>query len=65
MELINCPFLQAAVELTAERKQHIADTHPDLLPAYEKEFTETIVNPDHVRRSRRFSNALLFCKWFE
>jgi len=53
------------VELTDEREQHIAEYHPDLLPEHISEVGETLRDPDSVRRSRRFSNARLFTKWFD
>ncbi|MEG5059453.1 hypothetical protein QUB60_16020 [Microcoleus sp. A2-C5] len=31
-----CPYLDSEVELTEEREQHIAETHPDLLPTYQE-----------------------------
>jgi hypothetical protein len=57
--------LQGKVELTVERERHIASTHPDLLPDYESQLVETVKDPDEVRRSKRFSNARMFCKWFK
>lgn len=60
-----CPYLNGEVELTAEREQHIADNHPDLLPEYRSGITETLLGPDEIRRSRQFSNALLFSKRYE
>ncbi len=34
MALLPCPYLQGEVELTNEREEHIAEQHPDILPAY-------------------------------
>jgi hypothetical protein len=53
------------VELTSERRQHIVERHPDLLPQYEPGIAETLLNPDQIRRSSRFGNALLFSRWLE
>lgn len=64
MKKINCPYLNTNVELTGERKRHIAKTHPELLPSHEQEMIGTIADPDEIRRSKRYANALLFCKWF-
>ncbi|MCB9077428.1 MAG: hypothetical protein H6631_07545 [Anaerolineaceae bacterium] len=65
MELFSCPYLKAEVELTLEREQHIAERHPDLLPEHRQRITDTLVEPDQVRRSRRFSEARLFSRWFD
>lgn len=60
-----CPYLSGKVELNKEREKHIAERHPDLLPAYRKCIAETLADPDQVRRSARFGNALLFYRWFD
>lgn len=60
MERIPCPYLQADVELSAERERH-----PDLLPAYRGELNRTLSGPDEVRRSARDTNARLFSRWFD
>lgn len=65
MALFSCPYLHAEVEMTDERKQHIAEQHPDILPAYLNELVKTLADPDQVRRSARFNNARLFTKWFD
>ena len=57
-----CPYLNSEVELTSEREQHIAENHPDLLPAYRSSIVETLADPDEVRRSLQLSNAFLFSK---
>jgi hypothetical protein len=51
--------------LTEEREKHIAERHPDLLPTHHDRIVETLFNPDQIRRSRRFGDALLFSRWFE
>ncbi len=61
----DCPYLHGEVELTAEREQHIARRHPDLLPEYRQQITDTLLEPDQVRRSARFQNARLFTRWFD
>ena len=53
------------MNLTDERKKHIADNHPDLLPRYEEQIREALNNPDQIRISERFKNAHLFSKWFD
>jgi len=60
-----CPYLHASVEMTDEREQHIAERHPDLLPAHRQCIADTLADPDQVRRSARFTNARLFSRWFE
>jgi len=59
-----CPYLNAPVELTAERERHIAERHPDLLPEHRDQLAETLAAPDLVRRSARFGNARLFSRWY-
>lgn len=59
-----CPFLSSEVELTWEREQHIANTHPGTLPDYLDQLAETLAAPDQVRSSARDERALLFSKWF-
>jgi len=46
-----CPYLNANVELTEEREQHINQNHPQTLPNYLGELAETLDNPDQVRPS--------------
>jgi len=65
MQAFPCPYLKGEVELTDERKAHIAHTHPDLLPEYLVQIGQTLANPDQVRRSTRINAARLFCRWFE
>jgi len=60
-----CPYLNAQVELTDEREQHIAERHPDLLPEHRQHIADVLADPDQVRRSTRFANARLFSRWFE
>lgn len=60
-----CPYLHGEVELTEERERHIAEHHPDLLPAHRRCIMETLAEPDQVRRSLRMGNARLFARWFD
>jgi hypothetical protein len=60
-----CPYLNADVELTDEREQHIAQRHPDLLPEHRQRIADTLAEPDQVRRGKRFAQARLFSRWFE
>ena len=60
-----CPYLSGLVELTDERQQHIAGRHPELLPEYLNQISDTISEPDQIRRSKRYQNARLFTRWFE
>ena len=65
LTLFPCPYLQSEVELTEERQRHIAENHPDLLPAHRRCLAETLADPDRVRRSARAPNARLFDRWFD
>jgi hypothetical protein len=60
-----CPYLKRNVVLTDERYELIMKQHPELLPEYEDALKETINDPDTVRKSMRFQNALLFTKFFD
>jgi hypothetical protein len=55
--------LRGDVEWTDERERHIADRHPDLLPAHLDRVAETLADPDAVYRSERFGPARLFTRW--
>lgn len=59
-----CPYLDSEVELTEEREQHIAETHPDLLPTYQERIAETLADPDEVRCDLRFGNTFLFSRQY-
>jgi hypothetical protein len=59
-----CPYLRAEVELSNERERHIAERHPDLLPDHRACLATTLVDPDQIRRSKRFGSARLFSKWY-
>ena len=65
VELFSCPYLDAEVELSMERREHIAERHPDLLPDYFERMAETLQAPEQVRRSARFGSARLFTRWFD
>jgi hypothetical protein len=64
MELFHCPHLNANVELSDEREQHIAQEHPDLLPEFRSLLSEVLQLPDRVRISSRYANARLFSRYF-
>ena len=65
MARLPCPYLKGEVELTAEREQHIAARHPDLLPDHYNLIAATLTAPDLVRRSPRLGNARLFSRRFD
>ena len=65
MTSFQCPYLHGEVELSGDRQQHIADSHPDLLPAHLDKIGLTLADPDEIRRSRRFANARIFVKWYD
>lgn len=62
MALFSCHYLQTEVELSNDREAHIANQHPDLLPEHKDKMIETLMAPDQVRRSARFSDARLFTR---
>jgi hypothetical protein len=64
MSRFPCPYLKGEAELTAARERHIAERHPDLLPEHRERIAETLVQPDQVRWSPRFSSARLFSRWY-
>jgi hypothetical protein len=51
MRLLSCPFFSSNVELTNERRRHIEEHHPDLLPRYLDLLQLALADPDEVRRS--------------
>jgi hypothetical protein len=63
--LFPCPYLDAEVELTDEREQHIMLSHPGTLPDYLEQFAATLAAPDNVCSSDRDERALRFSKWFD
>ncbi len=65
MALFSCPNLNGKVDLIKERERHIAENHPDLLPDNRRYIAITLSDPDQVRHSSRFENALLFSRWFK
>ena len=64
MTRFDCPYLKGEVELTEEREAHIAERHPDLLPAHRQRVAEVLAEPDQVRRSMRLASARLFSRWY-
>jgi|YNPNPStandDraft_1061719.scaffolds.fasta_scaffold47678_2 hypothetical protein len=64
MRVFPCSYLKGNVELSDEREVHIAQNHPDLLPAYLEQIGKTLAEPDQVRRSTRLNAARLFSRWF-
>lgn len=64
MNCFSCPYLGAPIELNEERERHIAERHPDLLPDHRDRLTTTLLDPDSIRRSRRFAAARLFSRWY-
>lgn len=63
MALLPCPYLEGMVELTDERHQHILSKHPDFLPEHFARLTETVADPDEIRRDIRFPETRLFSRW--
>jgi hypothetical protein len=65
MNYYACSYLSNVVELSDQRKKHITENHPDLLPQYEDRIPVVLNDPDQVRISARFKNAHIFSKWFD
>ena len=61
----SCPYLGGEVELNDERKRHIGERHPELLPKIRDRIRATLAEPDEVRRSARSGNARLLSRWFD
>ena len=59
-----CPYLEAEVQLTAEREIHISERHPDLLPEHRHRIAEVLADPDQIQRSARFGRAKVFSRWY-
>lgn len=60
-----CPFLRGEVECSDERERHIAERHPELFPEHRSRIEITLADPDQIRRSRHFADALLFSRWYD
>ena len=56
-----CPYLDAAVELTEERWQHIAAQRPELDP---ERLARTLVDPDRILVHESRPDQRLFCRLF-
>lgn len=65
MTRFSCPFLQAEVELTAERVAHIKRQHPEVADEIPNLIEQTIADPDEVRGDRRFPSTRLFSRWLD
>jgi hypothetical protein len=64
-ESFPCPYLDAEVELTDERQDHIAHNHPDVLPSNLFRIPLTLADPDAVYRSPSRANTQLFTRWYD
>ena len=53
MAWLPCPYLEADVELTTERRAHILRGHPELWTGLDRWLSETLASPDRVRCDRR------------
>ena len=65
MKRFPCPYLNAQVELTEERRAHITFRHPELLPAHEHALRQTLAQPDEVRRDEHYPHTRLLSRWFD
>ena len=64
MELFDCPYLGASVELTDEREAHIIRRHSDELPPELYRFLgDTLEFPHVVQQSAKPGNVRLFSRW--
>jgi hypothetical protein len=59
-----CRFLDADVELTDEREAHIAERHPDLLPARIDRLADTLAELDAIYRGRA-DDIVVFSRWYD
>jgi hypothetical protein len=62
-ELLPCPCLGAAVELTEEREGHISSGHPELGVRPVDVLARVLADPDTVRQDSRFPDTWLFSRW--
>lgn len=62
---VRCPYLGTNIELTDERREHILERHPDLLPDYIHRIAETVSDPDVVRRDKRFPSTRLLSRHYD
>jgi hypothetical protein len=60
-----CPRLGAVVELTDERREHVARRQSDLVPGRSRWVGETLSDPDYVVRRIEPLPALLFLRWYD
>lgn len=56
-------YLNAEIELSDERAQHILERHPELGPDPWAWIEPTICDPDLIRCSARMPEALQFSRW--
>ncbi len=63
-EYFPCPYLGARVELTAERRQYILASHPELLPEHLDWMEETILEPELVLVRPGSSRARMLVRWY-
>jgi hypothetical protein len=61
----DCPYLSSQVELSEEREEHIIQNHPNTLPDYLEQLSETLANPDLVRPSKHDTQAFRFSTWID
>lgn len=61
MELFDCPYLGAPVELTDEREAHIHERHDEMQLTLYHLLRQTLQFPHVVQRSA--NNALIFSRW--
>jgi hypothetical protein len=60
LKKLPCPYLKGEMELADARERHIAEQHPELLPAHLAKIEKILAELDQIRRSGRFASAKLF-----
>jgi hypothetical protein len=61
-ERFPCPYLDAWVELTEERRIHIQSKHAEVLPERLEWLVQALLDPEMVVRSRMRDDARLFLR---
>lgn len=63
MELFDCPYLDAVVELTDEREAHITERHDEMQLMLYRLLRQTLEFPHVVQQSASAGNVHLFSCW--
>lgn len=60
-----CPYFGSEVELTDERRRHVARRHPEVLPSHLDWIADTLRDPDIVVIDRKSDRAKLLVRWYD